>query len=66
MQNLSTVKKIFLSHSCDNFNAKDAKKRKHIIIRLPYPILPAYDIRESSKHCKIIAESGSRDAKHTN
>ena len=30
------------------------------------PLVTAYDIRERSEHRKIIADSESRDAKHTN
>ena len=30
------------------------------------PLVTAYDIRERSEHHKIIADSESRDAKHTN
>ena len=49
-----------------NFAIKDAKKRKNIKIRLPYPISTAYDITERIEHRKIITDSESRDAKHTN
>ena len=40
-----------------NFAIKDAKKRKNIKIRLPYPISTAYDITERTEHRKIITDS---------
>ena len=68
IQNLSTVKKSYCNGAVHIviFAIKDAKKRKIIKIRLPYPISTAYDIRERSEHRKIIADSESRDAKNTN
>ena len=68
IQNLRIVKKSFCNTAVHivNFAIKDAKKRKNIKIRLPYSISTAYNIRQRSEHRKIIADSESTDAKHTN